>query len=541
MNCIKYLFLGLVILFNLNANSQQYPSNVIWQMHLGTTEWDTPVELIEVENGYLIGGFYHWSETSTFQSNEIVIYKIDVNGEKIWRQEIDLGGDDVYLGITKTDDGGFLVLGKSYCGNVNSTTQNFLGNLHLTFIRCDSEGEVEWSRCFGTQGDDDLKFASQMDNGNLLFVGNFSGEYIDGDIDSTQVKGGKDSWFLCFDQEMSLQWQTIVGGSSKEQVIGNWIKPNGNLVAAIQVYSDDFDFQDKPEGVIYCFVEVNSTTGEVVGKEYIDDQDYIGFNLVYTSEGKRIWLGELGWKDFKPDGHHNLISGALQEDIFFRKENDDGSLEPYVFFGGSQREFLRRTKELENGNILLIGNTASSDGTLELSGNEGNSGWLIELDTLGNIINHTVYGKPGDDPKGEFLKDVIQLGDGNFLILISTNTEFPDSVYTQNIDGKEDGLGNGDIWILKTSDVFQGIQEAFGESLSVCSPNPTSGIFKIKSEILNPKKRLKYRLRGSKGEVILEINDGCQEFNISKMPNGVYYLEIIDGNGVVYTQKVLKQ
>jgi Secretion system C-terminal sorting domain len=92
-------------------------------------------------------------------------------------------------------------------------------------------------------------------------------------------------------------------------------------------------------------------------------------------------------------GSYNFGSLQMpQRNALLQKFDDTGNLIWRKFFGGSQEDIFNKIAELPNGDILVQGQTASSDGDLAGLATPGwfQQQWLVIIDSNGNIKNQAI-------------------------------------------------------------------------------------------------------------------------------------------------------
>lgn len=105
-------------------------------------------------------------------------------------------------------------------------------------------------------------------------------------------------------------------------------------------------------------------------------------------------------------------------------------------FGGSAKDVAISVINTTDGNILILGTTASIDGDIIDKNSQENDYWLTKLDQQGNTLWAKTYGGTDDDVGQE----VIELSDGNIAIV----------GYSKSSDGDaSNNEGFHDNWILK--------------------------------------------------------------------------------------------
>lgn len=190
-------------------------------------------------------------------------------------------------------------------------------------------------------------------------------------------------------------------------------------------------------------------------KSYGGSLNELANGMVETDEGEFIIFGSSESSDF--DVSHNY--GGM--DIWVIKINSNGDLIWEKSFGGSNDEigigFADGNRNLEiiktqDGNFMIAGFTKSDDGIFT-ENKGGNDFMLIKFDTHGNLIWQKTYGGSGED----YLAGIIELDDGNFIVVGSTNSS--DGSLTEN-------FGGFDTWVARISENGDLIwSKSIGESL----------------------------------------------------------------------------
>jgi len=113
-----------------------------WFYAYGGKDDEVAHDIIETKDGYILVG-----STDSFGLNykDIYVVKIDKKGKTIWQHSYGGKYDDIGYAITKSPDGGFVIVGKT------ETRRN--GN-DLYLIKIDTNGKTKWSRTYGGENDD---------------------------------------------------------------------------------------------------------------------------------------------------------------------------------------------------------------------------------------------------------------------------------------------------------------------------------------------------------------------------------------------------
>lgn len=234
-----------------------------------------------------------------------------------------------------------------------------------------------------------------------------------------------------------IQWEKTVGGTSSEY--GKTVCMSYDSSAYyIACYGSSIDGDiTSPKGAMDLIVLKMSLTGTVIWlKNFGGTANDFSFSIKPTDDNGVI----LGCFTQSNDGDITLNKGIC--DIWLIKLNDTGNIEWQKTYGGSMAdgEDAVFVKPLNNGGYLFTANVSSNDG--DVTGNHGGIDvWLVEIDSVGNIVWQKTYGGTGDD--------VMR------TIYINSKNEYILTGYTNSNDGDVSGLHgtHEDFWVIKTDSV----------------------------------------------------------------------------------------
>lgn len=149
------------------------------------------------DGGYVVAG-----ETSSYGVGkaDIWIIKIDNKGNKLWDKTFGGIDDDWINSLLQTDDGGYLIVGKTFSFGAGS------GDGWI--IKLDSEGNKLWDRTFGGSNDDSLYLLVQTSDGGYAIAG-YTFSY---------GMGKADFWLIKLDNMGNKLWDRTYGGSGDDSV-----------------------------------------------------------------------------------------------------------------------------------------------------------------------------------------------------------------------------------------------------------------------------------------------------------------------------------
>lgn len=229
-----------------------------------------------------------------------------------------------------------------------------------------------------------------------------------------------------------IEWQRCFGGSGSEEARS---------------------IRQAPDGGYIVISASNSTDGQVVGLHGDDDI----WAVKTDAEGGLEWQRALGGSSgdfpksvliasdggylicgstFSADGDVSTNQGG--RDAWLIKLTNNGDIQWQRTYGGSGSDWFAALVQLANGNMVLAGETTSSDG--DVSFNHGDKDmWVVELDPDGAILWETSLGGNGMDA-GHFIGVT---SDGGYLIQGTTSSNNGD------VSGNHGAI---DLWVVKLND-----------------------------------------------------------------------------------------
>jgi hypothetical protein len=185
--------------------------NIEWQQLYGGSSIDYQGQsILELDDGYVflantvsndgdVSGFH--GIVGDLATNDIWVVRIDTIGHIIWQKC--LGGSKIEYGskLFQSDDGGFVVFGHtdSNDGDVwDLHTSYNKQNDDIWMVKLSSEGEIEWSRCYGGVGGENIWYNSVLKKAedNYIIAGStYPFTSPSGNL-SCNPKGSSDIWLF---------------------------------------------------------------------------------------------------------------------------------------------------------------------------------------------------------------------------------------------------------------------------------------------------------------------------------------------------------
>jgi len=185
--------------------------NKEWRNYFGGTNDDRSFDIVQTpDNGYLVVGA---SESLDFDvldnkgGHDFWVVKINESGQKVWTKSY--GGPEIDNGyaITATQDGNYIFVGdtRSTSGDIN----NPLGNADSWAIKIGPSGNLIWQKTHGGTEFESARGVTNFNDGTYLITG--STRSFDGDVSIN--KGQNDAWVYLIDEQGTLLFEKTIGGS----------------------------------------------------------------------------------------------------------------------------------------------------------------------------------------------------------------------------------------------------------------------------------------------------------------------------------------
>lgn len=213
--------------------------NKVWEKLVGGMWWDGASDIERAsDGGYIVIGSSQSTDgdiVGNHGSYDMVVYKLDENGNKVWFKCFGGTGDEGAGSILKTSDGGYLI-----AGNSNSNDGDVSGNhggYDVWVLKIDAGGNKVWQKTYGGSGGDGGSHIIPASGGGFIIAAGTAS--VDGDV--TTVKGNSDAWIVKIDANGNKVWQKTLGGTDDDGIFVILEKSAGNYVGVGTTWSNDGD------------------------------------------------------------------------------------------------------------------------------------------------------------------------------------------------------------------------------------------------------------------------------------------------------------
>ncbi len=217
-----------------------------WDKRFGGSESDNLSSLQQTsDGGYIMGGRSEsgvsGDRTQSSQGGfDYWIVKTNANGVKQWDKRFGGSDWDLLWKVEQTNDGGYILGGRSASGISGDKTQNSRGNFDYWIVKTNASGVKQWDRRYGGTDEDWLFDMQQLTDGGYL-LGGWSRSSLSGD--KTQCShGGDDIWIVKVNAYGNKQWDARFGGSYAESfdalqqtddggyILGGWTNSSNTTI-----------------------------------------------------------------------------------------------------------------------------------------------------------------------------------------------------------------------------------------------------------------------------------------------------------------------
>jgi hypothetical protein len=164
-----------------------------------------------------------------FQTHDadILLIKVDVEGNLIWKKTYGKSEHDFGYGVCNAPDGGYFLIGSS---------QSYgSGSFDMVLIKTDDKGNEEWIKSFGGTGYEYGKSIALSDNDEL---------YLAGTTQSYGTDGSSDVFVVKTDLQGNEIWNVSIGGSGNDFGEDIITLPNGGCALVGSTHSFDAQKSD---------------------------------------------------------------------------------------------------------------------------------------------------------------------------------------------------------------------------------------------------------------------------------------------------------
>ena len=395
---ISTLGLGDTVKRSYSANEDIFVAkldingNYLWNTFLGGVGADRgySIKLDSQGNIYVVGlSNSSWGDNikkAFTQSNDIVVVKLDADGNYLWNAFLGGSGDDIGNDIIIDNNDNLYIVGNSSADWGSTINNAYFNAIDAVVVKMDSNGNYLWNSFFGGNVDD-YGYSITRDNSNNLYVAGSSAGLWGTVVKRSHDNRSIDGFIVKMNSNGEYLWNSFFGAGGTDTSYGVSLDINSN---------------------IYISGSSDQSWGTNIKREYAQSND--GFITKLDSNGDYVWnafLGGLG-NDYGYDtsidnnGYIYILGKSdagwgrplkrfytAGEDAFVVKINSAGQLQLVTFLGGNGVDNAKGLT-INSNNLLFISGTSSATwGSTIISPyffDRARNAFVVTTDMLGNIV-----------------------------------------------------------------------------------------------------------------------------------------------------------
>ncbi|MDP5081102.1 MAG: hypothetical protein NWP87_00490 [Winogradskyella sp.] len=345
------------------------------------------------------------------ESFDFWLLKFDLEDELEWQKTYGGSADERGNDIIQTQDGGYAIIGFSFSSD-GDVTDN-AGLQDYWFTKLDATGNISWQKSFGYQGaDSGISVIQTFDQGYLI-SGILDVTASDGEGNTSRNSNrhaGGDYWVLKLNPSGDIEWSKYFGGNftdTPEAIIQT--EDNGFIIAG-RSDSDDTDISSNIGSYDFWILRISATGHLIWEKSFGGDQIDEARTIVSAGDGNYIIAGDTR------SNNNDIASNIGGADLWLIKISPNGNLLWEKTIGGTNFDVARAIVKTQDNGFILAGSSRSND--VDVSENKGqNDAWALKVDSNGNLQWETTIGGSNID----FGYSIAELNNGS-IILVGDST-----------------------------------------------------------------------------------------------------------------------
>jgi hypothetical protein len=544
-----------------NGNPQTASSTLEWMTYLGGNSSDElfGIALADDSGSVVVGRTASTDFPSTvgvsqdtFAGNyDAVITRFDKDGNCLWSSYF--GGtnfDGAYQVITL--DSVFVITGMTNSADLpvmNPSQPNNGGGYDAFLLMLNDSGQMVRSTYYGGSGSDQGLCIAKGNNGEIVLAGSTTSTSLPNTSTGyqTTMAGMIDAFISVWDDSFNVQWSSYYGGVGVEDIHAVCVTPGNEIAFGGGTRSNNFPVTanawqsgllSAPDNYMVKF----DMSGNRLYATYFGGTNDEDLNGIVGDENGNIYMSGFTYSaDFPTQGtifQPNLLG---QNDVYVSRFDSTGQLVWSTFIGGSGQDVAWGMTRLGKY-IFVCGETESpafpvSANAIQSSYNANSDGFVIKMDSTGQMVSGTFMGGSGFDALLAIAVDadtnVVACGDSYSTDLAVTSNAFQNVNHTQG-DGYVVKFGMSEQ-LVSTNDL-----SIAGENQLRIFPNPASDFLTID---IKGKSISSVEILDATGRMIRKENYSgfSSAIPIHDLAPGMYFIRVLDDNQQMHVISFVKR
>jgi hypothetical protein len=353
----------------------------------------------------------------------------------VWGRQFGTDKEEYARNHVRDAQGNIYVSGNTY-GNMDAENAGFRDG-YLT--RFDSLGNTQWSRQFGSSGDEDIQWSAIDPDGYIYIIGNTTGDLAGKNM------GREDFFVVKYNSGGQKVWTKQFGTDSIDLVQGIFVDKTGYVFVGGATLGT---FGKSSSGLQDAFLMKLDRNGTPLFKLQFGTESHDDCAaLTVDNQGNIFATGSTFGNLAAPN------KGFI--DVFTAQFSDDGNLIQYYQYGSDGFD-VSTCIRIDNGHNLYIGGTTSGD----FGGTQAGNGdcFIMKINPQGTLLwNHQFGTEKNDGVKAIAMNEKITEN-----VLISGLKNLPPAHAYIRMYSKD-----GDILWEKNIVTENGKEDASGKDVSI--------------------------------------------------------------------------
>jgi hypothetical protein len=278
--------------------------NIEWQKAIGSDGWEELRMVIQTTDGGFIavgdGDNNNGDVSGNHGFDDVWVVKLSASGNIQWQKCLGGTHSDRGRAIQQTTDGGYIVGGITKSSN-GDVTGNVGDNYYDYWaVKLDASGQMQWQKTYGGSKDDLLKSIKCTEDGGYVLSGR--SESINGDV--TNNHGMSDYWVVKINASGQMEWQKSLGGSNIEWFGDLEPTPGGGYLMAGLTGSSNGDVSDLNGVRDFWVVAINGQGNLLWNKNFGGTDCDDAYDLLLRPDGSFVVAGGTCSWNGDVSGHH---------------------------------------------------------------------------------------------------------------------------------------------------------------------------------------------------------------------------------------------
>jgi hypothetical protein len=430
--------IGIFILFYFDfVNPSIKAQAIIEDLRFGTLGMDRATKLIPTKDkGFLIIGAVYSNSSVGRGKDDILVSKLDADLKQEWMVFYGGEGNDHSSDILETEEG-YLIVGSTdgdnfYHNGLQPITNK--GGQDCFLLQIDLIGDIKKIVTYGGSGTDYVSRILKDNSGYL--VGGVSNTDANGDKAERNI-GSFDYWLFHLNDNFQIDWQETIGGRSDDRIDFMGFTSNGNILVGGNTWSGVGGDKTEPKrgGSDIWGMEVDRT-GVIQWQQIYGAR----MNNYYGSISSNSVAGDfLQLKDefILLGGSQSTICGSRQYDGAIYRIGTDGKLRKELNLFAKQDDWFTSIVKTADGGYMIAGTSTSEKGGHKTESSRGyRDAWVLRFDAQWRLMWDKTFG----GKMGEGISKIVHVGENEYLLLITTESDQSGDITTREFDTTSDIL-----------------------------------------------------------------------------------------------------